>query len=341
MDGECPRRSPGGDAHDDDSHVGPARRCAASPGFQARHSLPPPHSRRDPASWPSVDSRRLLRVALHVRQLQDATRFYNEILGLLLVAPLDVPGAPIQRALLSSDLSPSAFGLELLAGGPALEALAGSWSGHFMLTVPDRGACLAKLRGLGLERCILSEEAAVIPVRNPAPAGSQTLQDIVAAVADLDGYTWRLVEGAERAAGGAGAGQDDRMVALAAHVPDLGVALAWVSSVLGMPTLHQYQSSSGYATALVGFPHAQHAGSTGPALELIQGDTAAQAESGLAHLVISTSDLQKTVQHLQLLRQSVEAVQLGAMDDPTGLVSAARINGPGNLRFCFVQADAA
>lgn len=192
-------------------------------------------------------------MALHVRQLQDATRFYNEILGLLLVAPLDVPGAPIQRALLSSDLSPSAFGLELLAGGPALEALAGSWSGHFMLTVPDRGACLAKLRGLGLERCILSEEAAVIPVRNPAPAGSQTLQDIVAAVADLDGYTWRLVEGAERAAGGAGAGQDDRMVALAAHVPDLGVALAWVSSVLGMPTLHQYQSSSGACGWLGGF----------------------------------------------------------------------------------------
>lgn len=86
----------------------------------------------------------------------------------------------------------------------------------------------------------------------------------------------------------------------------MSVGAACLSGVHSRPTqtaLETKKSTSttaGYATALVGFPHAQHAGSTGPALELIQGDTAAQAESGLAHLVISTSDLQKTVQHLQV-----------------------------------------
>lgn len=105
-----------------------------------------------------------------------ATRFYSECLGLLLVTPLDVPGALVQRALLAASLEPDAFGLELLDGGPALAPLAGRWEGRFVLSVPRREACLAALRAAGGERFVVSEQAAVIPIRNPSPVGTRTLQ---------------------------------------------------------------------------------------------------------------------------------------------------------------------
>ena len=62
---------------------------------------------RDPASWAAQDRRRLLRLALHVDQLQAATMFYSQFLGLTLGARLDVRGASVQRALGAADLEPS------------------------------------------------------------------------------------------------------------------------------------------------------------------------------------------------------------------------------------------
>lgn len=131
---------------------------------------------RDLTAWPSRDRRRLLRAAIHVSSLRDATSYYSDVLGLTLVAPLDVPGAPIQRALLATSLDPGCFGLELLDGGSALAALVGRWSGHFVLSTPRREECLAKLRAMGAERLIVSEQSAVIPIRNPSPIGTRTLQ---------------------------------------------------------------------------------------------------------------------------------------------------------------------
>ena len=130
---------------------------------------------RDPASWAAQDRRRLLRLALHVDQLQAATMFYSQFLGLTLVAPLDVPGASVQRALVAADLEPSSFGLELLSGGPAMSAMVGDWSGFLVLTVPDRAQCLQLIAASG-QGTVVSEEAAVIPVRNPSPEGGRTLQ---------------------------------------------------------------------------------------------------------------------------------------------------------------------
>lgn len=101
--------------------------------------------------------------------------FYSQFLGLTLVAPLDVPGASVQRALVAADLEPSSFGLELLSGGPAMSAMVGDWSGFLVLTVPDRAQCLQSIAASG-QGTVVSEEAAVIPVRNPSPEGGRTLQ---------------------------------------------------------------------------------------------------------------------------------------------------------------------
>ncbi|KAK2078770.1 hypothetical protein QBZ16_003610 [Prototheca wickerhamii] len=200
---------------------------------------------RDPASWAAQDRRRLLRLALHVDQLQAATMFYSQFLGLTLVAPLDVPGASVQRALVAADLEPSSFGLELLSGGPAMSAMVGDWSGFLVLTVPDRAQCLQSIAASG-QGTVVSEEAAVIPVRNPSPEGGRTLQDIVSVVQDVNGYRWNLVQTASHH----GPQTPERIIAVGITVPDVALAISWCVQVLGMLPLQQYTSLSGYMTGL-------------------------------------------------------------------------------------------
>ncbi|KDD71441.1 hypothetical protein H632_c5014p0, partial [Helicosporidium sp. ATCC 50920] len=140
---------------------------------------------RPGAAEPGWASRRLLRVAFPVADLETSIRFYCDVLGLVLVAKLDVPGAPVQRALLASSVEPGAFGLELLcsaqehskSGGFSSPPLLCAPGLSFTLCVPDRGAVLSRLRAAGLERLIQDEDAANIPVRSPSNEGCQTLQD--------------------------------------------------------------------------------------------------------------------------------------------------------------------
>lgn len=219
----------------------------------------------------------LLRVAVSVSDLKASIKFYSKCFDILLKTPLDVPS--YQRALIAPvHLGRNDFSLELFEEPVRIKRMHGDTPQlnveDFTLIVMRTKAVLDVMKENGYASLVISEQAAVIPVRSPSSSGPQTRQHTTALVADVDGYIWRLIELSEDQIQSS---NTNRMASISINVTNLNSALSFWRSILGASVQSIYEASlpPTYKTALVGF---------GPEIVSTQLELKEQSEQAVQHV---------------------------------------------------------
>jgi catechol 2,3-dioxygenase-like lactoylglutathione lyase family enzyme len=290
-----------------------------------------------PSGWPAQDTRRLLRATLKVRDLQASVRWYARHFGLLLRAPLDVPGAAVQRAVVEAGRGGElggGFALELVEHVGAAPPVPGDWLAHLTLAVDSTAEVVASVRAdAGAGGRVADAHAAVIPVRAASPVGGQSRQGRVAAILDPDGYPWRVME-----LHGEQAAPRERLCALGLRVADLEASLAWWCGGAGARVVRRYDARAppAYRSAMVGYGEEAEAA----LVELRQAEQPALVNrgDGLVRLVVGTADLEATAADMAARGAAGEWCELGDAEDARAAVQALRMKDPDGWAVCFVAA---